>query len=98
MQLSLCSQVLSILSEVVIHIALGSFGLVQRDRQTGKLLIEIIHQGYIGLAFADGPDEEKVAVAVRTHFVETPDGTYRAALQVTELDRQRYIDKSWRLP
>src|SRR5882757_4304157 len=43
-------------------------------------------------AFADGPDEEKVAVAVRTHFVETPDGTYRAALQVTELDHQLYID------
>jgi arylsulfatase A-like enzyme len=48
-------------------------------------------------AFADGPDEEKVAVAVRTHFVETPDGTYRAALQVTELDHQLYIDKSWRV-
>ena len=48
-------------------------------------------------AFADGPDEEKVAVQVRTHFVETPDGTYRAALQVTEVDRQRYVDKSWRI-
>ena len=56
MQLSLCSQVLPMLSEEVIHIALGSFGLVQRDRQAGKLLIEIIHQGYIGLALADGPE------------------------------------------
>ena len=44
-----------------------------------------------------GSDEEKVAIQVRTHFVETPDGTYSAALQVTELDRQRYIDKSWRM-
>ena len=48
-------------------------------------------------AFADGPDEEQVPVQVRTYFVETADGSYRAALQVTELDRQRYIDKSWRI-
>ena len=55
-QFPLCSQVLPMLSEVVVHIALGSFGLVERDRQVGKLLIEIIHQGYIGLALADGPE------------------------------------------
>jgi hypothetical protein len=48
-------------------------------------------------AFVDGPDEEKVPIQVRTHFVETPDGTYRAALQITELDQQRYVDKSWRV-
>jgi hypothetical protein len=38
-----------------------------------------------------------VPVEVRTYFVETPDGGYRAALQVTGLERQRYIDKSWRI-
>jgi predicted AlkP superfamily pyrophosphatase or phosphodiesterase len=48
-------------------------------------------------AFADGPDEEQVPITVRTYFVETADGSYRAALQVTELERQRYIDKSWRI-
>jgi len=48
-------------------------------------------------AFADGPDEEKVPVQVRTYFVETAGGNYRAALQVAELERQRYIDKSWRI-
>src|SRR5262245_544113 len=48
-------------------------------------------------AFADGPDEEQVPIQVRTYFVETADGSYRAALQVTELERQRYIDKSWRI-
>jgi hypothetical protein len=36
-------------------------------------------------------------VQVRTYFAETADGSYRAALQVTELGRQRYIDKSWRM-
>ena len=48
-------------------------------------------------AFNDGPDEEQVPIEVRTLFTETPDGKYRAALQVTELGRQRYIDKSWRM-
>jgi predicted AlkP superfamily pyrophosphatase or phosphodiesterase len=48
-------------------------------------------------AFAEGPDEEQVPVQVRTYFAETADGSYRAALQVTELGRQRYIDKSWRM-
>jgi arylsulfatase A-like enzyme len=48
-------------------------------------------------AFADGPDEEQVPVQVHTYFVETPEGTYRAAVQITDLERQRYVDKSWRM-
>jgi predicted AlkP superfamily pyrophosphatase or phosphodiesterase len=48
-------------------------------------------------AFVEGPDEEQVPVQVRTHFVETADGNYRTAIEVTELGRQRYIDKSWRI-
>jgi len=48
-------------------------------------------------ALVDGPDEEQVPIAVRTHSVETSDGSYRAVLQTTELDRQRYIDKGWRV-
>ena len=48
-------------------------------------------------AFANGPDGEQVPVQVRTHIVETDNGTYRAALQVTELGRQLYIDKGWRI-
>ena len=48
-------------------------------------------------AFADGPDEEQVPVQVKTYFVKSADGDYRAALQITELDSQRYVDKSWRM-
>ena len=48
-------------------------------------------------AFVDGPDEEQVPVQVKTYFVKTDDDSYRAALQLTELDRQRYVDKSWRM-
>jgi len=58
------------------------------DRFDGRALNE---------AFADGPDEEQVPIQVRTFFAETADGSYRAALQITELGRQRYIDKSWRM-
>jgi predicted AlkP superfamily pyrophosphatase or phosphodiesterase len=58
------------------------------DRFDGRALNE---------AFVNGPDEEQVPLQVRTFFAETADGGYRAALQITELGRQRYIDKSWRM-
>jgi arylsulfatase A-like enzyme len=58
------------------------------DRFDGRVLSE---------ALADGPDEEQVPMQVRTLFAETPDGKYRAALQITDLGHQRYIDKSWRM-
>jgi arylsulfatase A-like enzyme len=61
---------------------------VDLDRFDGRALRE---------AFADGPDEEQVPIQVRTYFVKTDDDGYRAALQITELDRQRYVDKSWRV-
>jgi hypothetical protein len=48
-------------------------------------------------AMVGGPDGEKLPVQVRTHIVETGDRSYRAALQVTELGRQVYIDKGWRI-
>jgi arylsulfatase A-like enzyme len=48
-------------------------------------------------AFRGGPDEEQIPVDVRTYFVGTPDGGYRAAIQATQLDRFRYVDKSWRM-
>ncbi len=48
-------------------------------------------------AFADGPDEEQVPMQTTTHVTATPDGRYRAAIQVSEVGAQRYIDKSWRM-
>jgi predicted AlkP superfamily pyrophosphatase or phosphodiesterase len=52
----------------------------------------------IAEAFADGPDHEQVPLTTTTHVTATPDGKYRAAIQVSEVGTQRYIDKSWRLP
>jgi len=65
---------------------------LERDADTSSFDGRALREAIIG-----GPDGEKLAVQVRTHFIETADGTFRAALQVTELDRQRYIDKAWRI-
>ena len=47
-------------------------------------------------ALANGPDEEQVAVEVRT--LRMANGAYKAALQVSETAGRRYLDKSWREP
>ncbi len=51
----------------------------------------------IAEAFADGPDQEQVPMRTTTYFATTPDGAYRAAIQVSEVGTERYIDKSWRI-
>jgi arylsulfatase A-like enzyme len=48
-------------------------------------------------AFADGPDEEQIAAKTTTYFTATPDGAFRAAIQVSEIGSERYLDKSWRI-
>ena len=77
-----------------VDIAPSIFTLMNLDRG-------IVPAGFDGRvlseAFVDGPDGEQVPVQARTHIVETADGAYRAALQVTELGRQVYIDKGWRI-
>jgi hypothetical protein len=39
----------------------------------------------------------QVATVTITYFTATPDGPFRAAIQVSEADRRRYLDKSWRV-
>ena len=48
-------------------------------------------------ALADGPDQEQIAVRTTTYFTAAPDGAYRAAIEVSEVGAQRYLDKSWRV-
>jgi predicted AlkP superfamily pyrophosphatase or phosphodiesterase len=67
---------------------LGYDGDGSLPRFDGRAIVE---------AFADGPDEEQVPVQTTTHVTATPDGGYRAAIQISEVGAQRYIDKSWRL-
>lgn len=49
----------------------------------------------LGEALLEGPDPDKVVVQTRTSLVEA--GDYRAALQISEVDGRRYVDKSWRI-
>jgi arylsulfatase A-like enzyme len=48
-------------------------------------------------ALADGPDQEQIAVRTTTYFTAAPDRAYRAAIEVSEVGAQRYLDKSWRV-
>jgi arylsulfatase A-like enzyme len=46
-------------------------------------------------ALDGGPDPERIVVTTHVHSVEI--GAYRAAIQTSEVDGHRYIDKSWRI-
>jgi len=48
-------------------------------------------------ALVDGPDEEQVVTKTTTYVTATPDGAFRAAIQVSEVGAERYLDKSWRM-
>ena len=65
---------------------LALLGIDEGDGLDGRVLRE---------ALADGPDPEQVAAETRVHTVAA--GAYRAAVQVSEVDGRRYVDKSWRI-
>ncbi|MGE5304792.1 MAG: alkaline phosphatase family protein [Alphaproteobacteria bacterium] len=48
-------------------------------------------------ALNGGPDEEQIPETKRTYTTETADGKYEAVISVTEVEHERYIDKSWRV-
>jgi arylsulfatase A-like enzyme len=54
----------------------------------GRVLVE---------ALRGGPDEEQIAVEVRTFTTLRSEVGYHAAIQVSEVGHQRYVDKSWRI-
>jgi arylsulfatase A-like enzyme len=65
---------------------LALLGISERGGLDGRVLAE---------ALEDGPDPEQLVVDTRVHTVEARG--YRAALQVSEVDGRRYVDKSWRV-
>ena len=65
---------------------LALLGLAERDDLDGRVLA----RGAGGRT-----DPEQIAVDTRVHTVET--GVYRAAVQVSEAEGHRYVDKSWRI-
>jgi hypothetical protein len=46
-------------------------------------------------ALEGGPDPERVTQ--ETRVLTTEAGVYRAAIQLSEVDGRRYVDKSWRI-
>lgn len=48
-------------------------------------------------AMNGGPDEEQVPQTTRVYSTETADGKYKALISVSEVEHQRYVDKSWRV-
>ena len=63
-------------------------GIKTKNRMDGRVLAE---------ALQGGPDEEKVSATTILYSTETKDSQYKAIIQVTQTDNQRYIDKSWRI-
>jgi arylsulfatase A-like enzyme len=64
---------------------LSLLGLTPGDALDGRVLAE---------ALDGGPDPERIVVNTHVHGVEA--GAYHAYIQTSEVDRHRYIDKSWR--
>jgi predicted AlkP superfamily pyrophosphatase or phosphodiesterase len=52
----------------------------------------VLHEALIG-----GPDEEQIPVDTRVLTTKTRSGHYQAAIQISTVAHQRYIDKSWRV-
>ena len=48
-------------------------------------------------ALIGGPDEEQIAVDTRVLTTAARSGHYQAAIQISAVAHQRYIDKSWRV-
>jgi predicted AlkP superfamily pyrophosphatase or phosphodiesterase len=65
---------------------LALLGIAERDGLDGRVLTE---------AFADGAGPGHVAFETRVHTATA--GGYRAAIQVSQVDGRRYVDKSWRV-
>jgi len=65
---------------------LSLLGIPEGSPLDGRILAE---------ALDTGPDAEQIAVDTRVHTVEA--GDYRAAIQISQVDGRRYVDKSWRV-
>jgi predicted AlkP superfamily pyrophosphatase or phosphodiesterase len=65
---------------------LALLGIAEDDRLDGRVLAE---------ALEGGPDPAEGVADRRVHTVEA--AGYRAALQLSEVDGRRYVDKSWRI-
>ena len=72
----------------VVPTILALLGLPDGETMDGRVLTE---------ALVGGPDHEQVAVSRQVHTTGVERLGYSAALQISEVAGQRYVDKSWRV-
>ena len=63
-------------------------GIPARAFHDGRVLRE---------ALLGGPNEEQIAVETRVLTTQARGGHYQTAIQISAVEHQRYIDKSWRV-
>lgn len=64
-------------------------GINTNEAFDGRVLLE---------GLRGGPDERYVHVRTHVFTTSANQGRYKAAIQVSEVENQRYVDQSWRLP
>ncbi len=64
-------------------------GIKNDETLDGRVLLE---------GLKGGPDERQMRVKTRVFTTNANQGRYKAAIEVSEVENQRYIDKSWRIP
>jgi arylsulfatase A-like enzyme len=86
-------------SGTAIHIPVGHADLVPTILSLKKIQA---HDGLEGRVLTEalrgGPEEEKTEVQRRTFTTGNAEGSYRAAIQISEVHDRWYLDKAWRLP
>lgn len=64
-------------------------GINTNEAFDGRVLLE---------GLRGGPDDRYVHVRTHVFTTSANQGRYKAAIQVSEVENQRYVDQSWRLP
>jgi hypothetical protein len=83
---------------VAIRVPAGNVDLVPTIVALKGLSADTSYDGRVlQEALLGGPDEEQVPIETRILTTQTDGGHYQAAIQISTVEQQRYIDKSWRV-
>jgi arylsulfatase A-like enzyme len=83
---------------VEVRVPAGNVDLAPTILALKGLSADTSHEGRVlREALLGGPDEEQVPVETRILTTQTDGGHYQAAIQISTVEQQRYIDKSWRV-
>jgi arylsulfatase A-like enzyme len=83
---------------VEVRVPVGNVDLVPTILALKGIPTGASHDGRVlSEALLGGPDEEQIPVDTRILTTETRSGHYQAAIQISTVEHQQYIDKSWRV-